>query len=113
LVTNNISPPFLLISFWRIHPNSAQNLTECTTELENLQQYIQSSETLPIHKKIVLIEQTKQHRNHHLMTLTIERNCDVLPKTSNIHSRRMVLLRGGGADDNSKRRERASDDGAA
>ena len=43
----------------------------------------------------------------------IDRNCDLLPKTSNIHSRRMVLLHGGGADDNGKRRERASDDGAA
>jgi hypothetical protein len=43
----------------------------------------------------------------------IDRNCNVLPKTSNIHSRRMVLLHGGGADDNGKRRERASDDGAA
>ena len=43
----------------------------------------------------------------------IDRNCDVLPKTSNIHSRWMVLLHGGGAEDNGKRRERASDDGAA
>jgi len=42
-----------------------------------------------------------------------DRNCDVLPKTSNIHSRRMVLLHGGGADDNGKRREWASDDKAA
>ncbi len=33
----------------------------------------------------------------------IDRNCDVLPKTSNIHSRRTVLLHGGGADDNGKR----------
>ena len=45
--------------------------------------------------------------------ISIDRNCDVLPKTSNIHSWRMVLLHGGGADDNGKRRERASDDGAA
>ena len=43
----------------------------------------------------------------------IDRNCNVLPKTSNIHSWRMVLLHGGGADDNGKQRERASDDGAA
>jgi hypothetical protein len=41
----------------------------------------------------------------------IDRNCDVLPKTSNIHSPRMVLLHGGGADDNGKRRERASETG--
>jgi len=46
-------------------------------------------------------------------TQNIDRNCDVLPKTSNIHSRRMVLLHEGWADDNGKRRERASDDGAA
>jgi len=45
--------------------------------------------------------------------ITIDRNCGVLPKTSNIHSRQMVLLHRGGADDNGKRRERASDDGAA
>ena len=45
--------------------------------------------------------------------MAIDRNYDVLPKTSNIHSRRMVLLHGGGADDNGKQRERASDDGAA
>jgi hypothetical protein len=43
----------------------------------------------------------------------IDRNCAVLPKTSNIHSRQMMLLHEGGADDNGKRRERASDDGAA
>jgi hypothetical protein len=45
--------------------------------------------------------------------LLIDRNCAVLPKTSNIHSRRMMLLHEGGVDDNSKRQERASDDGAA
>jgi len=43
----------------------------------------------------------------------IYHNCDVLPKTSNIHSQQMVLLQGGGVDNNGKRRERASDDGAA
>jgi len=48
-----------------------------------------------------------------LSEYSIDRNCKVLPKTSNIHIRRMVLLHGGGADDNGKRRERASDDGAA
>ncbi len=32
----------------------------------------------------------------------IDRNCNVLPKPSNIHSRRMVLLHGGGADDNGR-----------
>ncbi len=32
----------------------------------------------------------------HIHIIHIDRNCDVLPKTSNIHSRRMVLLHEGG-----------------